>query len=40
MTLLAILLTAISLTGTWQFHFEEKKSIEEVRNRIFEAMEK
>ena len=37
MNLLAILLTAISLTGTWQFHFEEKKSIEEVRNLEFTA---
>ena len=37
MNILAIFLTAISLAGSWQFRFEEKKSIEEVRNLEFIA---
>ena len=37
MKILTILLAVISLSGNWQFHFEEKKSIEEVRNLEFVA---
>ena len=37
MNFLAIFLAAVSLAGSWQFRFEEKKSIEEVRNLEFIA---